>query len=222
MPVNTESKHMQHWILEQVTLTFDSSPKTTGLISPYRLTKTKPTGVSCSIKLSFIREQMLCWQLPSSCHCFPQTQTCQTLQSFQCDHFVFQIGQEPFNSDVRLNLLLPMYHLKLKGEHQCNTRTSNIVQLLLFFSCLMSQQQASVSQGPICSGNCTCCHTDVEVADQTFYLTQSQYTDTGPTSTSADPATPVPGRVATEEPNFKSSVWLNLEKFLQRKPESNP
>ena len=29
-----------------------------------------------------------------------------------------------------------------------------------------------------------------EVADQTFYLTQSQYTDTGPTSPSADPITP--------------------------------
>ena len=31
------------------------------------------------------------------------------------------------------------------------------------------------------------CHTEVEVADQTFRLTQSQYTDTGPTSPSADP-----------------------------------
>ena len=29
-----------------------------------------------------------------------------------------------------------------------------------------------------------------EVADQTFYLTQSQYTDTGQTSPSADPKTP--------------------------------
>ena len=37
---------------------------------------------------------------------------------------------------------------------------------------------------------CTCCHTEIEVADQTFYLTQSQYTDTGPTSPSADPVTP--------------------------------
>ena len=33
----------------------------------------------------------------------------------------------------------------------------------------------------------TCCHTEIEVADQTFYLTQSQYTDTGPTSPNADP-----------------------------------
>ena len=47
--------------------------------------------------------------------------------------------------------------------------------------CLTSQQHASVSQGRICSDNFTCCHTEIEVADQTFYLTQSQYTDTGPT-----------------------------------------
>ena len=31
---------------------------------------------------------------------------------------------------------------------------------------------------------------EIEVADQTSYLTQSQYTDTGPTSPSADPITP--------------------------------
>ena len=56
--------------------------------------------------------------------------------------------------------------------------------------CLTSWQQASVSQGRICLDNFTCCHTEIEVADQTFYLTQSQYTDTGPTSPSADPITP--------------------------------
>ena len=45
--------------------------------------------------------------------------------------------------------------------------------------CLTSQQDASVSQGRICSVNSRCCHTEIEVADQTFYLTQSQSTDTG-------------------------------------------
>ena len=50
-----------------------------------------------------------------------------------------------------------------------------------------TSQHASVSQGRICTDNNTCCHTETEVADQTFYLTQSQYTDTGPTSPSADP-----------------------------------
>ena len=60
----------------------------------------------------------------------------------------------------------------------------------LFVGCLSSQQHASVSQGRICTDNFTCCHTETEAADPTFHLTQSQYTDTGPTSPSADPITP--------------------------------
>ena len=45
--------------------------------------------------------------------------------------------------------------------------------LFLLDGCLPSQQHASVSQGRICSHNCTCCHTEIKVADQTFHLTQS-------------------------------------------------
>ena len=56
--------------------------------------------------------------------------------------------------------------------------------------CSAPQQQTSVSQGRISSDDCTCCQTEIEVQDQTFYLTQSQYTDTRPTSPSADPITP--------------------------------
>ena len=49
---------------------------------------------------------------------------------------------------------------------------------------------AGVSLGRICSDSFTCCHTEIEVADQTFHPTQSQYTDTGPTSRGTDPITP--------------------------------
>ena len=56
--------------------------------------------------------------------------------------------------------------------------------------CSTSQHHASVSQGRICSDNFTCCHTEIEVAEQTFHLTKSKYTDTGPTSLSTDPVTP--------------------------------
>ena len=66
--------------------------------------------------------------------------------------------------------------------------TEEGVRVCLLVACLTSQQHASVSQGRICSDNLTCCHTETEVADQTFY--QSQYTDTGPTSPRADPITP--------------------------------
>ena len=56
--------------------------------------------------------------------------------------------------------------------------------------CLLSQQHASVSQERICSDSSASCHTEIEVEDQTFYLTQSQCNDTGSTSPSADPITP--------------------------------
>ena len=61
----------------------------------------------------------------------------------------------------------------------------------LLVGCLTSQQHASVPQGQISTDNFTCCHTEIEVAYQTFSLTQSQYTDTGPTSPRADPIMPV-------------------------------
>ena len=84
----------------------------------------------------------------------------------------------------------------------------------LFVGCLTSQQHASVSQGRVCSDNFTCCHTEIEVADQTFYLTKSQYTVTGQTSPSTDPITPAPGRVATGVPMFEPLVLLDPEKIL--------
>ena len=62
--------------------------------------------------------------------------------------------------------------------------------LLAFFLSLTSQQHASVSQRRICEDKFTCYHTEIEVADPTFHLTQSQYTDAGPTSPSAGPITP--------------------------------
>ena len=72
----------------------------------------------------------------------------------------------------------------------------------LLVACLTSQQHANVSQGRIGSDNFTCCHTEIGVADQTFHLTQSEYTDTGPTRPRTDPVPP--GRVATGVPIFKS------------------
>ena len=76
------------------------------------------------------------------------------------------------------------------GDCHMQVFSSSLTGVCLFVGCLTSQQQASVSQGRICSDNFTCCHTEIEVADPTFYLTQSQCTDTGPNSPSTDPITP--------------------------------
>ena len=73
--------------------------------------------------------------------------------------------------------------------------------LLLCVGGLMLKKHAGISQAWIC----TCCHTGIEVADQTFYLIQSVLT----------PGQPVPamtlqrqaaGRVATGLPSFKLVV----------------
>ena len=82
----------------------------------------------------------------------------------------------------------------------------------LFVGCLTSQQQASVSHGRICEDNCTCCHTEIEVVDQTFYLTRSQYTDSGPTSSSADPTTPGAWQGSHWIANFEITGMTRLRK----------
>ena len=63
--------------------------------------------------------------------------------------------------------------------------------------------------------------TEIEVADQTFYLTQSQYTNTGPTSLSADPITPGAWQGSTGVPILKSLLWLDPEKKRDLNPGSS-
>ena len=87
-------------------------------------------------------------------------------------------------------------------------------ELCLLVGCLTSQQHASVSQGRICTDNFTCCHTEIEVADPTLYLTQSQYTDTGTTSPSADPIT---------SDAWQGSHWsANFKVTGMTRPRKNP
>ena len=82
----------------------------------------------------------------------------------------------------------PMY----KTVRRKSSFFATFIQLLIdwLVGCLTSQQHASVSHGRICSDNFTCCYSEIKVEDQTFHLTQSQCTDTGPTSPSTDPITP--------------------------------
>ena len=94
--------------------------------------------------------------------------------------------------------------------------------LLLFVCCLASQQHARVSQGRICTDNFSCCHTETEVADQTFYLTESQYTDTEPTSPSADPITPGTWPGSHWSANFEVTGMTRPWGKSRRKRDSNP
>ena len=57
--------------------------------------------------------------------------------------------------------------------HPVGFRRSDCNMVVMLVGCLTSQQHVSVSQGRICSDNFMYCHTEIEVADPTFYLTQS-------------------------------------------------
>ena len=84
----------------------------------------------------------------------------------------------------------------------------------LLVGCLKYQKHASASQGRICPGNFTCYHTEIEVADRTFHLIQSQYTDTRPTSPSTDTVTPGA---------WQSSGWsTNFLVSGMTRPRENP
>ena len=103
-----------------------------------------------------------------------------------------------------------------------NLKKFMLWNVCLLVGCLTSQQQASVSQGRICEDNFTCCHTEIEVADPTVYLTQSQYTDTGPTSPSADPITPGAWQGSHWSANFEVTGMTRPRKKSWRKRDSNP
>ena len=94
----------------------------------------------------------------------------------------------------------------------------------LFVGCLLNVpviKYAGVFKGWICSDNFTCCHTETEVADETFFLTQSQHTDQGQPIPALTLQCQAPGRVATGEPIPKSLVWLDPEKSPWQKQELN-
>ena len=86
----------------------------------------------------------------------------------------------------------------------------------------MSQHHASVSQGCICSDNFTCCRTEIQIADQTFYLTKSQYTDTGPTSPSTDPITPGAWQGNHWSANFQVTCMTRPRKILTSQARIKP
>ena len=131
--------------------------------------------------LSLLRLLLLCWLLyvPATCYSVSQGRIC----SDNCMHSQTDIS---YSSNY---LIRSQYTDTWSTSFSADRVTPGVWQRLLFVGCLTSQQHANVSQGRICSDNFRCFHAEIEVADQTFYLTQSQYTDTGPTSPSADPIT---------------------------------
>ena len=92
----------------------------------------------------------------------------------------------------------------------------------LLLACLTSQQYASVSQGRICSDNFMCYYNETEVADPTFYVTQSQYADTRPTSPSSDQITPGTCQGSHWSTKFQVTGLTESGKILSKKAGIEP
>ena len=83
-------------------------------------------------------------------------------------------------------------------------------------------KQVCLFVGGLLNVSATCRHTEIEVADPTFHLTQSQYTDTGPTSPSTDSITPGVWHGSHWSVNFFSHWYDSTPEKSRRKRESNP
>ena len=107
-----------------------------------------------------------------------------SLSSRRLNMSVCQLGQHtPDSSSVRMMAMCNRCVSLLEASHciACLTASTDMVkQVCLLVGCLTSQQRANVSQGRICSDKFTCCHTEIEVADQL--------------STSPSHSIPTPGR----------------------------
>ena len=88
--------------------------------------------------------------------------------------------------------------------------------------CVTPKQHANVSQERIFWDNWTCCHTEIVVADQTYYLAQSQYTDTGATSFSAYRVAQDAWQVSHYSTNFPVAGMTRPGKSLTRKAGLGP
>ena len=82
------------------------------------------------------------------------------------------------SSPLKLNVSVSVVRRPLRGPEPRGE--GGVVCLLV--ACLLDVPATCQCISGTDLFNCTCCHTEIEVADQTFYLDLSQYTDTGPTS----------------------------------------
>ena len=139
----------------------------------------------------------------------------QMLLNFHQHSWVDSVALQDYNNQYSLN----QKHLGVGGVGESEGETDSwLVGERLRNMWVLP---VSVSQGRICSDKFMCCHTEIEVADQTFHLTQSQYTDTGPTSPSTDPTASDAWHGSHWSTNFCHWYDLTPEKS-SRKWDTNP
>ena len=96
-------------------------------------------------------------------------------------------------------------YIPLQCSERCPSGEMALCQCgLMFVGCF-----TSLSQGRVCSD------TEIEVADQTFYLSQSQFTDIGPTSPRVDLLTPGAWKGSACSASFKVTSMTTWKKVCR-------
>ena len=95
-------------------------------------------------------------------------------------------GSNAYFLDCYLHSFSKVAHVLCRKKGHTNKITIRLNGFHLFqYHCFLFALRPSnmlVYVRDKCSGNCTCCHTEIQVVDQPFHLTQSEYADTWPTS----------------------------------------
>ena len=87
-------------------------------------------------------------------------------------------------------VVIPLWYWHCECSDESLLFTEADIVGMLFSSGTLFCKDVGLFEGQTCLDNCTCCHTETEVVDQTCHLTQWHYTDQWPTCPSTDPKTP--------------------------------
>ena len=131
----------------------------------------------------------------------PHLNICHTLYQWLCHHTIITPTPSCPHLSQKVKPLGSEIHDKIT------------LRVGFLVGCLTFQLHASLFQGRICLGNFTCCHTEREIADQTFCLTQSRILTPSHPVPALTLYHQVPGRGATWVPIFRSLVWHDPEKI---------
>ena len=123
------------------------------------------------------------------------------------------------NTNDLWRIQVPVLFLDTHQESQCSSGGIILQEIVCLLNVAATRECIS---GSDLHRQFTCCHTQIEVTDPTFHLTQSQYTDTGPTSPSTDPIGPGAWQESNWSANFEVTSMTRPRKKSRLKRDSNP
>ena len=173
----------------------------------FTLTKTKYSEKSFSLDRNFpfiVRNELT--SPPRLLHAKVPASTARTgFDSRFHHHLILWASLSVPAFDVCVDLVLQRCAALNQSLHSLLSRRGCFERMLLFLWYFQQQTDMKISFQGVCSTVTillSCCYTEIQAADQSLHLTQSQYTDTGSTSPSTNPLTPGAWRGSHWSTNF--------------------